>query len=505
MSAVELLNIRGSCCLETAGVRQHLEDLMPGNTLKIFFDPPLRQNMENLAAEENCEILHLADEGESLTTTIRKKASTTKMLKVSPVADYPTEEGCFLRGNHYSPLAVVVLLNAPYGTMPPDVKSIPSEVDKLVRSAIETGAALSGTLQTENIGIEKVVCNIVGNPNIRYIVLCGVDVEGHHTGDAVRALVENGINERRTIVGSTAVTPYLLNVPRKAIERFRKQVRLINLIGEMNPEVISKAVWSCYQEKPTPFLNYMLSDPGAYPEKPISCRLSWRVKQPESIEKWELEDLVKGIEGEEKAASISRKKEVMIKVSEPEVAAIASHLSRIAEELSQIAKILLGEAEAKAIALVKEAPVMEEAKPVCVVKEEAPAVVAPAVAELTEEELYFHNQLRAYPGVLAGLSACDKDICHNGLSLPVAVNSIIKKLSKLRKDIEASSISEQRRAEFLARIDGFLEAAERLPTEPGPCQKTLGNCTIGKGCLATGAADLLKQVTEPASLTKSRR
>ncbi|MHB8280538.1 MAG: hypothetical protein ACYDIA_23260, partial [Candidatus Humimicrobiaceae bacterium] len=327
---------------------------------------------------------------------------------------------------------------------------------------------------------EKIVCNIVGNPNIRYIVLCGVDVEGHHTGDALRALAENGINQRRTIIGSTAVTPYLLNIPKESIERFRKQVTLINLLGEMNPEVIGKAVWSCYQEKPTLFLNYMLSDPGAYPEQPISCRLSRRVKKPESIEEWELEDLVKGIDEEEKAAAVPQEKEAAVRVSELKVAAIASHLLRIAEELSQIAKIIVEKAEAKPMAPVE----------------------APDVAELTERELYFHNQLRAYPGILAGLSACDKDICHNGLSLPVAVNSIVKKLGKLKKDIEGSSISEQRRGEFLARIDSFLEAAERLPADPGPCQKTVGNCTIGKRCLATGATDLLKQITEPSSLTQ---
>ncbi|MCG2727889.1 MAG: hypothetical protein L6244_04490, partial [Candidatus Methanoperedenaceae archaeon] len=76
--------------------------------------------------------------------------SKGKVLKVKPSVDYPTEGGCFLRGNHFSPVAVVVMLNAPYGTMPPEVKSIPPEIDKLVRSAVETGAALSGTLQTEN-------------------------------------------------------------------------------------------------------------------------------------------------------------------------------------------------------------------------------------------------------------------------------------------------------------------------------------------------------------------
>ncbi len=450
-------------------------------------------------AEENCEILQLDDEGGVLTAIIGKEAPAVEMLKVSPVEDYPTEPGCFLRGNDYSPVAVVVLLNAPYGALPPEVQNAPPEIEKLVRVAVETGAALAGTLQTENIGIEKIVCNVVGNPNIRYLVLCGEEVHGHNSGTAVKALLANGINEKRTIVGSEAVTPYLFNIPLEAIERFRKQVTLVDLVGEMDPAVITKAVWSCYQEEPTPFLNYMLSDPGAYPEQPISCRLSWRVKQPEAIEEWELEDLVKGIDEEQKAVAVPQEKEVTMKVSEPKVAAIASHLSRIAEELSQIAKILLGEAEAKPIAPVKEAPVVEEAKPVCVVREEAPAVVAPAVAELTEVELYFHNRLRAYPGIMAGLSACDKDICHDGCSLPAAVNSIIKKLGKLKKDVEGSSISEQRKGEFLTRISGFLEAAETLPTEPGrPCQKTAGNCTIGSGCLATGAADLLKQVTEAA-------
>ena len=116
------------------------------------------------------------------------------MLKVSPVPDYPTEDGCFLRGNHYSPVAVVVLLNAPYGTLPPEVQSIPPEIEKLVRVAIEMGAALSGTLQTENIGIEKIICNVVGNPNIRHLILCGNEVNGHNPGNALKALIKEGIN-----------------------------------------------------------------------------------------------------------------------------------------------------------------------------------------------------------------------------------------------------------------------------------------------------------------------
>jgi Tetrahydromethanopterin S-methyltransferase, subunit A len=40
-------------------------------------------------------------------------------------------------------------------------------------AGIDAGAALSGMLQTENVGMEKMIYNIVANPNIRYIVLCG--------------------------------------------------------------------------------------------------------------------------------------------------------------------------------------------------------------------------------------------------------------------------------------------------------------------------------------------
>ena len=214
-----------------------------------------------------------------------------KILKVKPPADYPPAEGCYLRGNDFSPVAVVVMLNYPREQTPP-------EIEQLVQVAIEKGAALAGTLQTENIGIEKIVTNIVSNPNIRYLVLCGIEVAGHNSGDALKCLLENGIDERRTIVGSNAITPYLFNIPLESIERFRKQVRLVNLLNEMNPEVVEKAVWSCYQEEPTKFQNYLLYDLGSYPEPAICSKLTWRIKKPQEIEEWEIDDVLKQIGGE---------------------------------------------------------------------------------------------------------------------------------------------------------------------------------------------------------------
>jgi tetrahydromethanopterin S-methyltransferase subunit A len=204
------------------------------------------------------------------------------MLKVEPAPSYPPEEGRYLRGNDYSPVAVAVILIY-------DQEKIPPDIENLVRVGLETGAALSGTIQTENIGIEKLICNVVANPNIRYLVIFGPESPGHQTGDALLRLVENGVDEHRRIIGAQARTPYLFNLPVEYIARFRQQLRIINLVDEGDPELLRQAVWSCFQEKPTSFQNYTLSDPGAYPEAPLSGQLTWRVTRPQAEPKDEAE------------------------------------------------------------------------------------------------------------------------------------------------------------------------------------------------------------------------
>jgi tetrahydromethanopterin S-methyltransferase subunit A len=197
------------------------------------------------------------------------------MLKVEPASSYPPEGGRYLRGNDYSPVAVAVILIY-------DQEKIPPDIENLVRVGLESGAALSGTIQTENIGIEKLICNIVANPNIRYLVIFGPESPGHQTGDALLMLLENGVDERRRIIGAQALTPYLFNLPIEFIARFRQQVHMINLLDEGDPDLLRRAVSCCYQEEPTSFQNYTLSDPGAYPEGPLSGQLTWRVTRPQA-------------------------------------------------------------------------------------------------------------------------------------------------------------------------------------------------------------------------------
>ncbi len=196
------------------------------------------------------------------------------MRKVEPAPDYPPEEGCYLRGNDYSPVAVVVILKWMREETPP-------EIERLVRVAVESGAALAGTLQTENIGIEKIVCNVVANPNLRYLIVCGPESPGHLVGEARLALARSGIDQRKRIIGAKALTPWLFNVPVEYVQRFREQITMIDLVNEGSPEVIRQAVSACYQEEPTPFMSYVLHDPGAYPGPALSGKLTWRVTNPQ--------------------------------------------------------------------------------------------------------------------------------------------------------------------------------------------------------------------------------
>ena len=207
------------------------------------------------------------------------------MLKVKPPDGYPPENGRYVRGNDYSPVAVCVILDTFDFAIPPDL-------NELVMCAADTGAALSGMLQTENIGLEKMICNIVANPNIRYIVLCGRESSGHLPGEALLALKQNGVDETKRIIDSKALTPYLANIPMELIDRFKQQiVSIINLLcqpGErdtnlpgLNPKVIEEAVRSCYQENPVVFMDYTLYDLGAYPEPAILHKIVAKLSQPQ--------------------------------------------------------------------------------------------------------------------------------------------------------------------------------------------------------------------------------
>ena len=105
--------------------------------------------------------------------------------------------------------------------------------------------AIKGSCKTENLGIEKVIVNIISNPNIRFLILCGSEVTGHKTGKCFKALKEFGVDSRsKRIIYAPGPIPILGNLPSEAIERFRKQVEIVDLIGVEDLNEIRRVIAS---------------------------------------------------------------------------------------------------------------------------------------------------------------------------------------------------------------------------------------------------------------------
>ncbi|MBA2861535.1 tetrahydromethanopterin S-methyltransferase subunit A [Methanococcus maripaludis] len=166
--------------------------------------------------------------------------------KKAPAAGWPVATGEYVVGNPESCVAVITL--GSHG---------------LDQAAIDAGAAISGPCHTENLGIEKVVVNYISNPNIRFMIVAGSEVQGHITGQCIVALYENGIGDDGGIIGAKGAIPFMENVGKEPVGRLQSQiVELINLIDTEDTGKISAAVKSCISK-----------DPGAFDAEPMIIEL----------------------------------------------------------------------------------------------------------------------------------------------------------------------------------------------------------------------------------------
>lgn len=91
--------------------------------------------------------------------------------------------------------------------------------------------AICGKVFTENIGIEKVVKNIIANRHIRFLILCGMEAKGHQTGACIKALHAGGVNEKGRITDAPGRRPWVKTLTPAQVSRFQKQVEIVDLIG----------------------------------------------------------------------------------------------------------------------------------------------------------------------------------------------------------------------------------------------------------------------------------
>jgi tetrahydromethanopterin S-methyltransferase subunit A len=105
--------------------------------------------------------------------------------------------------------------------------------------------SIIGSLQTENLGIERLIENVTTNPNIRFLVLCGEDSRqaiGHLPGQALVSLARNGLDNKGRIIGAKGKRPVIRNLSPEVVRCFRESVEVLDMIGENN---IGKILESC--------------------------------------------------------------------------------------------------------------------------------------------------------------------------------------------------------------------------------------------------------------------
>lgn len=159
--------------------------------------------------------------------------------KKAPADGWPVISGDYIVGDPESPVAVTTLAS-----------HIEAEL---------SGAAIAGPCKTENLGIEKVVANIISNPNIRFLIVTGAEVQGHITGQSIKALYENGADaDKKKIIGATGAIPFVENVPLEGVERFQQQLEIVDLIDTEDVGTIQSKINECIEK-----------DPGAIESDPI--------------------------------------------------------------------------------------------------------------------------------------------------------------------------------------------------------------------------------------------
>ena len=159
------------------------------------------------------------------------------------INDWPLADGDYILGRPDSPVAIITLASD-YRKL--DLKNY----------------AICGTCFTENFGIQKVIVNVLSNPKISCLIVCGKE-SSHFAGQSILALVENGVSTLggyKKISGSKGLIPYLDEIPLAVINRFIREITVIDLIGTTDKETIQQVIDSCQGKERSEAPQYLMPE-----------------------------------------------------------------------------------------------------------------------------------------------------------------------------------------------------------------------------------------------------
>ena len=134
---------------------------------------------------------------------------------------WPPAVGDFVLGNPESPVAVCTL----------------ASVSLLSPLAGRPEIAIAGRVYTENVGIERMIQNLVANPRLRVLIVCGRESR-HQVGQTILSLHRHGLDAERRVIGARGPEPILPNLGADELRHFRERIVVIDMIGEPDPERI---------------------------------------------------------------------------------------------------------------------------------------------------------------------------------------------------------------------------------------------------------------------------
>jgi tetrahydromethanopterin S-methyltransferase subunit A len=176
------------------------------------------------------------------------------LRSVRKVPVWPITTGAYTVGDPKAPIAVCTLTS---NDLMETLAKLPS-------------VAISGRVYTVNLGIEKIILNVTANPSIRFLLLCGKESAVFHPGQSLLALASDGVTPERRIIGAQGHLPVLSNVSMDRIDLFRRQVQLIDRIGETDVKTLAIAVRDLSGRDPGEFKEPIVDGESALLTSPLN-------------------------------------------------------------------------------------------------------------------------------------------------------------------------------------------------------------------------------------------
>jgi tetrahydromethanopterin S-methyltransferase subunit A len=168
----------------------------------------------------------------------------------------------FCRGDDASPVAVCTLSSFDL-------------LDTLAHSPLAEHLAIIGPLETENVGLERMLMTLLERPRIRWLIVCGDEHRGRRPAQALQCLMERGVEADGKIPGARSRLARLATLGPEHVAAVRRQVRLRDLVGVHDVARIAAVMQECLADDPGPFseqVSLPKPEPIAVPQQTLTVR-----------------------------------------------------------------------------------------------------------------------------------------------------------------------------------------------------------------------------------------